>query len=57
LHEAVKAALATPEMREKLTQQSVVAALGEPQDFPSYVERESTKWGDLIRTRGIKLQQ
>ena len=57
LHDAVKAALAKPEMQEKLTQQSVVAALGEPQDFPNYVERESAKWGDLIRTRGIKMQQ
>jgi tripartite-type tricarboxylate transporter receptor subunit TctC len=57
LHAAVKAALETPEMRDKLAQQSVVPAVGEPGAFPAYVERESAKWGELIRARGIKLQQ
>lgn len=56
LHQAVKAALARPELQEKLNQQSVVAAVGEPQDFPAYVARESAKWGGLIRDRGIRVQ-
>jgi tripartite-type tricarboxylate transporter receptor subunit TctC len=57
LHAAVKAALDRPELKEKLTQQSVMVSVGEPGDFPAYVARESAKWGGLIRARGIQAQQ
>jgi len=57
LHEAVSAALAKPALQEKLAQQGVVAAVGTPQEFPAYVARESAKWGALIRSRGIQVQQ
>ena len=34
----------------------VIIAAGTPEDFPAYYAQETAKWSEIIRTRGIKIQ-
>jgi tripartite-type tricarboxylate transporter receptor subunit TctC len=56
LHRAVVDALRSPQVREPLLAQGAILVGGSPGEFASYVTRESAKWRDVIRARGIKLQ-
>ena len=53
---AKAAALANPEVLEKLKQNSIFPTSGTPEEFPAYLRAESAKWGELIRARGITLE-
>lgn len=55
LNEAVRDALAHPE-----TRQAIIAMGAEPigsttEEFAAYLTRESAKWGEIIRARGIRI--
>jgi tripartite-type tricarboxylate transporter receptor subunit TctC len=56
LHRAMAAAMANPELLEKLRQASMVPTVGTPEAWPEYHRAESAKWGELIRARGITLE-
>jgi tripartite-type tricarboxylate transporter receptor subunit TctC len=53
LHTAMAAALATPEVIERLRQNSIIPTPGTPEAWPAYHRAESAKWGELIRARNI----
>ena len=55
LSTALIAALKSPEAREPLSKQGVIIAAGTPEDFPAYYAKESAKWGEIIKSRGITL--
>jgi tripartite-type tricarboxylate transporter receptor subunit TctC len=55
LSTALIAALKSPEAREPLSKQGVIVAAGTPEDFPAYYAKESAKWGEIIKSRGITL--
>jgi tripartite-type tricarboxylate transporter receptor subunit TctC len=56
LHRAVVDALRSPQVREPLLAQGAIIVGGSPGEFADYLTRESAKWRDVIRARGIKLQ-
>ena len=56
LYEALTATMRDPGVLERLRQASNFPTPGTPEEFPAYLAAESTKWGDLIRTRGITVE-
>jgi tripartite-type tricarboxylate transporter receptor subunit TctC len=57
LHVALVAALKSPEVREPMLKQGSTIVGGTPEEFRTYIAQESAKWRDVIRSRGIKVQQ
>lgn len=55
INAAVAAALAAPEVRERLTALVVTPALGRVEDWPAHFAAENAKWRDVIRSRNIVL--
>jgi len=53
---ANQAALRNQEVLDRLKQNSVFPTPGTPDEFPAYLQAESKKWGDLIESRGIKVE-
>jgi tripartite-type tricarboxylate transporter receptor subunit TctC len=49
-------ALKSPEVRDPLLKQGALIVGGTPDAFPAYYTKESAKWGEIIRTRGISLK-
>ena len=56
LNEATAAALAAPEVREKLNVLAVSPAVGRLEDWPAHFAAENRKWRDVIQTRKISLE-
>jgi len=56
-HQALMKALKSPEVREPMLKQGAIIVGGSPEEFKSYFANESAKWRDVIRSRGIKVQQ
>ncbi|HEY7245912.1 MAG TPA: tripartite tricarboxylate transporter substrate binding protein [Xanthobacteraceae bacterium] len=54
LNGALNTALADPEIRRKLRHAGVTPSPDSPAEFASYVESEITRWGKVIREKGIK---
>lgn len=55
LGEAMRAAMANPEVLERLRNGAIVPTVGTAAEFPAYMRTESQKWGDVIRQRNITL--
>ncbi len=55
LHSAFAAALAMPEMRERLTAMGVEQVGGSSESFKNYLLGERRKWADVINTAKIKV--
>jgi tripartite-type tricarboxylate transporter receptor subunit TctC len=49
-------ALKSPEVRDPLLKQGAIIVGGTPDQFPAYYAKESAKWGEIIRTRGISIK-
>jgi tripartite-type tricarboxylate transporter receptor subunit TctC len=49
-------ALKSPEVRDPLLKQGALIVGGSPDAFPAYYEKESGKWGEIIRSRAISLK-
>src|SRR5262249_40951189 len=45
-----------PEVRERLSKQGLQLPLGSPEEFAVLIAAESKRWGEVIRTGGIKLE-
>ena len=54
LHDATVAALALPEVREKLREQGAEVVGNSPSDLAAYVAAEIPKWAALARQAGLK---
>ena len=56
LDSAAAEALHSPEVREKLAAQGVVAVGNSSAEFRSYVESETARWGEVIKATGIRIK-
>ncbi|WP_170235627.1 Bug family tripartite tricarboxylate transporter substrate binding protein [Verticiella sediminum] len=56
LAEAIRAALAAPALRDKLSRQGLVLIGSTPQALGQSVQAESAQWAEVIRERGIALE-
>jgi len=56
LNAEARKAFEAPEVRERLTKQGLQLPLGTPEEFAGLIAAESTRWGDVIRKGGIKLE-
>lgn len=54
VHVALVAALAAPEVKDKLAAAGIEPLGAGPEDWPGYYGREYAKWGEIIRSRGIR---
>ncbi|WP_426954216.1 Bug family tripartite tricarboxylate transporter substrate binding protein [Muricoccus radiodurans] len=54
LHSAVVTALRNPDVATKLTEGAMEPVGEAPADWAPYLQRELDKWGNVIRTRGIR---
>jgi tripartite-type tricarboxylate transporter receptor subunit TctC len=53
LNREINAILATPEMRQKLSEQGAEAVGGTPESFTEHIKREREKWSRVVRDAGI----
>jgi len=51
----VNAALKDPSVRDTFARQGLIPGGGTPAEFKGFIERESTKWGEIIKKSGIKI--
>ena len=49
------AALAMPDVREKLAERGMLIVGGSPEQFTAHIRREYERWGAIIKARGIKV--
>ena len=55
LNAGISTALNNPEVRAKLAQSGVTPAPDSPEEFAAYLRDEYTRWGRIIREKGIKV--
>jgi tripartite-type tricarboxylate transporter receptor subunit TctC len=56
LHDDIVAVLRTPEIAERLSSQGAEAIGNTPEEFASYIRRETAKWAKVVRESGAKLE-
>lgn len=56
LNKAVNDALASADVKDKLTPQGAIVAGGSPEDFGKHLVSEKAKWADVIKAAGVELQ-
>lgn len=56
LNQAIAAAFAAPEVKERLAALAVVPEVTRLEDWPAYFKAEHARWGEVIRSRNIKLE-
>ena len=56
LNVAIHTALSDPEVRAKLAQTGVTPAPDSPEEFAQYLKDEYSRWGRIIREKGIKVE-
>jgi tripartite-type tricarboxylate transporter receptor subunit TctC len=54
LNHALKAALATDEVRQRLALEGAAPAPSTPAEYAAIIDREVTMWSDLVKAAGIK---
>ena len=57
LHSALVAAIESADVSAALRKEGAIIVAGAPRDFPAYFAKETSKWRDIILSRGIKEQQ
>jgi len=55
LNESFNKALATPDMREKITGPGNEVGGGTPEEFAAFIAAENKRWAALVKAKGIKL--
>ena len=55
LHKEILAVLATPEVREFFAKQGADVVTSSPAEFAAMVKTERTRWAEVIRTSGAKV--
>jgi tripartite-type tricarboxylate transporter receptor subunit TctC len=56
LNQEINAVLAEPEVQERLTSLGAEPILGTPADFGKYLVGDTEKWGEVVRTLGLKAE-
>ena len=56
LNASIAAAMAAPEVRERLRPLAVTPTVGTVDEFPAYFAAENAKWREVIRSRNIRVQ-
>jgi tripartite-type tricarboxylate transporter receptor subunit TctC len=56
LHKATVAVLEMPDVRQALLDQGIDAAPSSPEQFSAYIRSETTKWRDVIKSAGLKVE-
>ena len=56
LNSEARRAFEAPDVRERLSAQNLTLPLGSPEDFAAHIGAETKRWGDVIRTAGIKME-
>jgi tripartite-type tricarboxylate transporter receptor subunit TctC len=54
LSDAARAAVATPEMQQRLTFEGMMPVASSPADFQQFVQSEITRWGKVVKYSGAK---
>jgi tripartite-type tricarboxylate transporter receptor subunit TctC len=49
-------AFSAPDVRDRLVSQGLALPLGSPEDFSKHIAAETKRWGEVIRTAGIKIE-
>ena len=57
LNKTIRKSLETPELRAKLIANGTEPAPSTPAELAALLKHDTEKWGTLIRTRGIKIEQ
>ena len=57
LTKAVADFLEDPSVKKYFSEQFITASYKNPDEFAAYVKSELTKWDDVVKTAGIKVQQ
>ena len=56
LETETRTALATPELRQRLTELGVQPVGSSSAEFRDFVQRETTRWAGVIRSAGIRIE-
>jgi tripartite-type tricarboxylate transporter receptor subunit TctC len=56
LNQEINAALADPNMKQRLTELGVAVFAGSPADFGKFIADETEKWGKVVKFAGIKAE-
>jgi tripartite-type tricarboxylate transporter receptor subunit TctC len=54
LNVEINAAMAAPEIAERLSQEGAEVWTNKPAEFRDHITQEIARWGDLVRRTGIK---
>jgi tripartite-type tricarboxylate transporter receptor subunit TctC len=52
LNKALRAALATPEVRKRLTSDGAEATPGSPEDYAAHIDRDEKRWSVVVKASG-----
>jgi tripartite-type tricarboxylate transporter receptor subunit TctC len=55
LNRQINAALAEPAFRKRVTEMGVTPMGGTPEDVTRYIATESSRWSEVVRSAGIKM--
>jgi tripartite-type tricarboxylate transporter receptor subunit TctC len=56
LNEAFNAALAMPDVRDKISSPGNVVGGGTPEEFAAFIAAENKRWAALVKSAGIKME-
>ena len=56
LHKATVAVLEMPDVKQALLDQGIEAAPSTPEQFAAYIKSETTKWSQVIKSAGVKVE-
>ena len=56
LNSEFNAALALPEVKEKLSERGMAPAGGTPESFTAFIRAETERWTKVVKARGIKIE-
>jgi tripartite-type tricarboxylate transporter receptor subunit TctC len=56
LNQEINAALSDPKLKARIAALGAIALIGSPADFGKLIAEETEKWGQVIRTAGIKAE-
>jgi tripartite-type tricarboxylate transporter receptor subunit TctC len=55
LNGETRKAFAAPDVRERFLAQGMSLPLGTPEEFSAFIAAESSRWGDIVRKTGIRM--
>lgn len=56
LNAEFNAALALPDVKEKLTDRGMTTVGGSPESYTAFIRSETERWSKVVKTRGIKIE-